>query len=90
MADPYRMAQRALAELKAATRMVLAAAPDDGLSNAVVGRSLGIYSSHSKQEGHISRSILGMLEADGVAKQDPDTKRWRLRNEDIPADARSE
>lgn len=25
-----------------------------------------------------------MLEGDGVAKQDPETKRWRLRNEDVP------
>lgn len=88
MNDPYRIAQRALADLKAAARQVLASAPEEGLSNAVIGRSLGIYSSHSKQEGHISRSILGMLEDDGVAEQDADTKRWRLRDEDLAADGK--
>lgn len=40
--EAYLRAQRALAELKAAVYQVLTDAPAEGLSNAEIGRSLGI------------------------------------------------
>lgn len=77
--DSYRDAQIAMANLKAAVRFVLANATD-GLTNAQVGRTLGIYGGHVGHEGHISRTLLALLESEGVAEQDPGTKCWRLKN----------
>jgi hypothetical protein len=77
--EAYRRAQVSLAELKAAVRTVLEHAPEDGLTNAQIGRSLGIYAGHVGHEGHISRTILAMLESEGVAEQDRGTRCWRLR-----------
>ena len=68
-----------MADLKAAVHLVLANAPN-GLSNAQVGRTLGIYGGHVGHEGHISRTLLALLESEGVAEQDPSTKRWRLKD----------
>ncbi len=79
MSEPYRIAQIAMADLKSAVRMVLAASGRNGLTNAEVGRTLGIYSGHVGHEGHVSRTLLGMLENEGLAVQDPETKLWRLR-----------
>lgn len=76
---PYQRAQIGMAQLKAAVFELLQNVPDGGLSNAQVGRSLGIYSGHAGHEGHISRTLLSMLEQEGVARQDPGTKRWVLR-----------
>jgi hypothetical protein len=75
----YHVAQRALADLKAAVYAVLQAGPELGLTNAQVGRALGIYGGHEGHEGHISRTILGLLERDGTADQEESTKRWRIR-----------
>jgi hypothetical protein len=69
-----------MADLRAAVHAVLVNSSDAGLTNAQIGRSLGIYSGHVGHEGHISRTILGLLEVEGVAVQDPKTKRWRLRS----------
>ena len=80
MNKEYREAQLAMATLKSLVRIVLEAGPEDGLKNAEVGRTLGIYSGHVEHEGHISRTLLEMLRAEGVALQDPDTKKWKLRN----------
>lgn len=74
----YARAQAAMAELKAAVRGVLSSAPQGGLSNAEVGRALGIYAGHVGHEGHISRTILAMLESEGVAIQNSASKRWEL------------
>ena len=81
--DPYQAAQRAIADLKAAVRQVLAGADAQGLKNAEIGRILGIYQGYGKgeHEGHISRALLAMLEEEGVATQNPDTKRWALRSQ---------
>jgi hypothetical protein len=49
------------------------------MSNAAIGRSLGIYSGHAGHEGHISRTILALMEAEGVVEQDTATKVWKLR-----------
>lgn len=76
--EAYLRAQRALAELKAAVYQVLTDAPAEGLSNAEIGRSLGIYAGHKGHEGHVSRTLLGLMEKDGVVEQ-VDDKRWQLR-----------
>ncbi len=76
--DPYRLAQHAIADLKAAVVSVLREGPPTGLRNADVGRSLGIYSGHVGHEGHISRTLLSMLENEGVVQQDQESKLWRL------------
>ncbi len=78
MTDEYQLAQRAMADLKAAVHRILSQAPVSGLTNAHVGRTLGIYGGHVGHEGHISRTLLGMLEAEGIAEQNPVTKLWRL------------
>lgn len=77
---PYHRAQLAMAELKAAVYELLTADQGSGLTNADIGRSLGIYKGHVGHEGHISRTILALLESEGVAHQDPETKRWTLQH----------
>lgn len=75
----YHRAQSAMADLKAAVRFTLSNAPN-GLTNAQVGRTLGIYGGHVGHEGHISRTLLALLESEGVAEQDANTKCWRLKD----------
>ena len=77
--DEYRKAQLAIAELKAAVLSLLEKAPG-GMSNAAIGRSLGIYAGHKRHEGHVSRTLLAMLEAEGVVQQDPDDQTWSVRS----------
>ncbi len=75
----YVRAQHAVAELKGAILDLLADRPE-GLTNADIGRTLGIYQGHSSgQEGHISRTLLALLEHEQVISQDKTTKLWRLR-----------
>lgn len=74
----YLRAQRAIADLKGAVYDLLRESPE-GLTNAEVGRNLGIYQGHVGHEGHVSRTILAMLEAEQVALQDPATKSWSIR-----------
>ena len=71
-----------MAELKGAVFELLAASKG-GLTNAEVGRQLGIYQGHVGHEGHISRTLLGMLEAEQVITQDEKTKKWFLRQEPV-------
>lgn len=75
----YRQAQLAIAELKAAIVSLLEKAPG-GMSNASIGRSLGIYGGHKRHEGHVSRTLMAMLESEGVVQQDPDDKTWSVRH----------
>ena len=79
-ADAYRLAQRAIADLKAAVYQTLSNAPSSGMRNADVGRALGIYSGHVGHEGHVPRTLLAIMEQEGVVKQNPDTQRWSLRD----------
>jgi hypothetical protein len=79
MKDAYQLAQRAVADLKAAVYAVLAEAPGEGLTNAEIGRSLGIYAGHVEHEGHIPRTLLALMEKEGVVKQALDSKRWSIR-----------
>lgn len=76
---PYLMAQEAVAQLKAAIHMLLANSPE-GLKNSDVGRALGIYRGHVEHEGHIPRTLLAMMESEGVVEQDKETKVWSLKS----------
>lgn len=79
-AEAYHEAQRALADLKSAIcRLLCSAEGDIGLTNSEIGRLLGIYHGHVGHEGHIPRTLLAIMEAEGLVKQNPTTKRWRLR-----------
>lgn len=86
MSEAYVLAQDAMAKLREAIHILLAESGTVGLSNAQIGRSLGIYSGHVGHEGHISRTILALMEAEGVAVQDSATKRWHLRIHDEPSE----
>jgi hypothetical protein len=77
--DAYSLAQHAMADLKAAVYAVLADAPPQGLTNAEIGRSLGIYAGHVEHEGHISRTLLALMEKESVVQQVASTKRCTLR-----------
>jgi hypothetical protein len=78
MNDAYVLAQEAMAKLRIAVHVILESAPE-GLTNARIGRSLGIYPGHVGHEGHIPRTILALMEAEGTVEQDGDTKLWTLR-----------
>ena len=77
-ASNYELAQSALVQLKTAIFKALQAATDEGLRNVDIGRALGIYQSHKGHEGHISRTLLAIMEAEGVVTQDKETKAWKL------------
>lgn len=72
----YQQAQHAVAELKSAVLRLLVSAGKDGLRNSQVGRALGIYAGHVRHEGHISRTVLAMLESEGLLRQEPVSKKW--------------
>lgn len=76
--SPYHAAQRAITDLKGAIHAVVSAAGPDGVTNAQVGRMLGIHVGHSGHVGHIPRTLLALMENEGVVKQNPDTERWTL------------
>ena len=76
--EEYRRAQPAIAELKSAVVAYLERA-QRGATNAEIGRSLGIYDGHKGHEGHISRTLLSMLENEGVVEQDQKNRAWTLR-----------
>jgi len=78
MQEAYPLAQRAMADLKAAVFILLKNGPAAGLRNADIGRTLGIYAGHVEHEGHISRTLLALMEKEGVVQQDPQSKRWTI------------
>ena len=78
MTEAYALAQRAMADLKAAIYLLLKNGPPEGLRNADVGRSLGIYAGHVEHEGHIPRTLLALMEKEGVVRQDTHSKRWTV------------
>jgi hypothetical protein len=80
--EAYARAQRAILELKQAVHMVLSHAPEEGLQNAEIGRALGIYMGHEGHQGHVSRTILSLMENEGIVVQISETKKWRLRTLD--------
>ena len=75
--DAYHLAQSAMADLKSAVYLVLESAPSAGLTNAEVGRTLGIYGGHEGHEGHISRTLLQQLKSERVVVQG-ENKKWLL------------
>jgi len=77
--SPYLRAQLAMAYLKSAIHETLVSAPPEGLRNADIGRQLGIYMGHAEHEGHIPRTLLAIMEAEGVVEQIGQTKHWKLR-----------
>jgi hypothetical protein len=79
MTEPYLLAQAAIAQLKGAVHSVLSRAPE-GLKNVEIGKLLGIYTGHVEHEGHIPRTLLALMEAEGVVEQDQESKTWRLRS----------
>ena len=80
MTYPYVLAQDAMAKLREAVYILLKESSSSGLKNSQIGRALGIYSGHERHEGHISRTILALMEAEGVVEQDAGTKCWRIRD----------
>ena len=79
LSEAYNLAQRAISDLKTAIHSVLMN-NSEGLSNAEIGRSLGIYQGHSgNHEGHISRVLLGIMQSEGNIDQDEKTKKWSLK-----------
>ena len=74
----YSTAQKAMASLRSAVYSTLAFAGETGMRNVDIGRALGIYGGHDGHEGHISRTLLAMMEAEGVVRQHPRTKHWHL------------
>lgn len=79
MSKAYRLAQMAMANLKAAIYLTIQSGPEEGLRNADIGRLLGIHAGHVRHEGHIPRTLLALMESEGVVEQDPTSKRWTLR-----------
>ncbi len=75
-ATAYHRAQLAISELKTAVLEFLQESDETGLTNAEIGRGLGIYHGHVGHEGHVSRTLLGLMEQEGVVRQDEDSKRW--------------
>ena len=75
--NPYFLAQTAMAQLKAAIHIVLSR-NQGGLRNSEIGRELGIYMGHVEHEGHIPRTLLAIMEAEGVVEQDKKTKIWKI------------
>lgn len=79
LSHAYSLAQRSISDLKTAIHLVLCEYKE-GLSNAELGRLLGIYHGHSgKHEGHISRALLELMLSEGIVEQNEKTKKWSLK-----------
>ncbi len=90
MRVPYQLAQRALADLKAAILILLESAGKNGLRNVDIGRALGIYSGHVGHEGHIPRTLLEMMAHEGVVRQDKESQLWFSTRSHVAPDANGE
>ncbi len=75
----YQLAQKAIADLKTSIFILLSESNEKELTNAEIGRSLGVYHGHIGHEGHIPRTLLGLMEQEGVVEQNSDSKKWRLK-----------
>ena len=82
---PYFLAQTAMAQLKASVHMLLSR-NTQGLKNSEIGRELGIYMGHVEHEGHIPRTLLAIMEAEGVVVQDKKSKVWQLKPRSVSAE----
>lgn len=72
----YRLAQRAIADLKAAVLSYVQRHSALGVRNADVGKALGIYFGHEGHVGHVSRAVLALLAQEGLIRQNSETKQW--------------
>jgi hypothetical protein len=77
----YKLAQKALVDLKTSIYALLTSGPEEGLTNAQIGRGLGIYMGHVGHEGHIHRTLLAIMEAEGIVDQDGRSKKWKIKNQ---------
>ena len=75
---PFAHVQQGMSHLKIAVYELLNTADSNGLKNVEIGRELGIYCGHEGHEGHISRTILAMLEHDDLVTQDKQSKAWHV------------
>jgi len=75
----YARAQHAMANLKTTVHALLCSEPE-GMTNAEIGRTLGIYQGHIGHEGHVPRTLLAIMEEEGVVEQDKESKKWRCRH----------
>ena len=75
----YSIAQTAIAELKTAIYMILEDSKADGMTNAEIGRTLGIYQGHIGHEGHMPRTLLALMEHEEVVEQISENKKWKLK-----------
>ena len=74
----YYRVQGAINELKSAISDLLSDHPE-GLTNAEIGRSLGISFGHARHEGHISGSLLSVMEIEGTVVQDGRRGPWMVK-----------
>ncbi len=77
--EPYQLAQHAIADLKTAILLSLRNGSEIGMKNADLGRYLGIHHGHAGHEGHIQRSMLSLMEIEGLVVQDKTCKLWQLK-----------
>ncbi len=77
MENPYYKAQLGMTQMKEAVYSLLKENSPKGLRNVDIGKSLGIYGGHKGHEGHISRTILEIMQSEGVIEQRED-KLWYL------------
>ena len=84
----YQKAQRAIADLKSAIYDLLSCNPE-GLKNAEIGKQLGIYMGHSgegRHLGHIPRTLLEVMAAEGTVERNVESKLWTLKSKGATAD----
>ena len=81
-AELYGMAQDGINRIKSAILGLIIQAGDDGMRNVEIGKSLGVYSGHTagEHEGHISRSLLNILQNEGMVEQRTDKKWYPIRH----------
>lgn len=73
----FRLAQDGLGKIKSAVFGYLQQEHPRALTNAEIGRALGIYGGHVGHVGHLSGTALELLKADGLVRQNDD-KAWSL------------
>lgn len=49
-----------------------------------IGRTLGVYSGHVRHEGHIPRTLMAIMEGEGVVEQMP-IKKWKIKYSSVLA-----
>lgn len=79
LVESYLRAQHAFVELKASILEVLLDRHPAGVKNSELGKVLGIYAGHVGHVGHVPRTLLAMLQEEGLVYQDLATKCWHLR-----------